>query len=262
MLQIFLKPSHINKKKWKAVYNEIRSIIEAFPTKLLRLESFKGYSKHLNKKHFDLVVGKGTPKEHISIWGDWLSYTGGTIVVFYKKWKKQLKHGSSGLEMNENKPITWYPYYPYRNDGTPPDANGVAVPYQYISDRGAHYKYALIAIGTMLENRLPGLAFLTAPDEKLEEVEEVRNWLVHHFNEDFELPIYFDKPRLLDSFIHHYEDKSQAAWRIAHLFRERHWQNIAFSLQHLGYAATLKCYTQILSATSFATFGFVNILDS
>ena len=89
MIQIFLKPSKITQQKWEVAYQRINSILEKFPTKILRIEAYNGFSPELNKKHFDLFVDKNTPNEHISFWGDWMSYTGRITVRLYKNWYKQ-----------------------------------------------------------------------------------------------------------------------------------------------------------------------------
>lgn len=71
MVQIFIKPSSIGQTDWQRAYEGIKSIVTAFPTKIIRLESYYGYENKLDKKHFDLIVEENTPLEHISFWGDW-----------------------------------------------------------------------------------------------------------------------------------------------------------------------------------------------
>lgn len=261
MLQLFLKSSKITDRDWGLVYQRIISILESFPTKIVRLEAYDGFSPELDKKHFDLLVGQGTPNEHVSFWGDWMSYTGAVTIRFYKSWDKQLELECTGKEINKKKAITWYPHVQYKNDGSLPSSNGITpFRYHFIETEGAHYRFALIAIGIMLENILPGRAFMTLWDENEDSIEAVINWLEHHFNENFELPLFFNKPRLLESFIKEYENKKEAICRMAHLFRNRHKQNMEFAIKYIGYQPAFEFYAEVLADTQFGTFGFSDVL--
>ncbi|HFA48223.1 MAG TPA: hypothetical protein ENJ95_04305 [Bacteroidetes bacterium] len=261
MFQLFLKTSKITQKDWESAYRRITSILENFPTKIIRLESYNGFSPELDKKHFDLIMDKGTPNEHISFWGDWMSYTGCITVRFYKNWEKQLELESTGEEVNQDKPITWYPHTPYKDDGSLPISNGIMpVRYHYIDTEGAHYRFALIAIGILLENLFPGRAFMTLWDENEESIDAVINWLEIHFNENFERPLFFDKTRLLETFINEYKNKKEAVCRMANLYRKKHKQNMEFAIKHIGYQPTFEFYAEVLADTSFGTFGFSDIL--
>lgn len=147
---------------WEEAYQNIKYIAAHFPTQLVRVASHGDYEKKLDTMHFDLVVGTDTPDEHISFWGDWMSYSGNQTVKFYKDWAKQQEFQSYGEELDETKPVTWYPDIPYINDGDIPRCNGI-LPFSFsmIDVEGAHYQSALIAIGVLLENKFPEGAFLT-----------------------------------------------------------------------------------------------------
>lgn len=82
-----------------------------------------------------------------------------------------------------------------------------------------------------------------------------------HFEVDFELPIYFDKKRLLHSFIQEYQEPVQAVFRMEDLFYNQYKKNITFALENIGYQATFDCYADILSHNTFGTFGFSDVLD-
>ncbi|NJL77468.1 MAG: hypothetical protein HC892_22945 [Saprospiraceae bacterium] len=155
MLQLFYKTSSISSHEWDEAYKRIESIAHHFPLKLIRVEAYSGYEPHLDKDHFDLQEHVNTQEECLSFYGDWDSYTTGTTIRFYKNWGKYILTELSGKETDPNKPITWFPHYPFRNDGTLPQANGQSTKYGYIDARNAAYEYAILAIGIMLENLLP-----------------------------------------------------------------------------------------------------------
>jgi len=260
MLQLFFKTT-ITPQEWEHVYQRIYSIVTHFPLKLIRIEAYYGYQADLDKDHFELRENIGTPDESIAFYGDWTSYTTGTTIRFYKNWDKHLKEELEGQEKDSSKPITWFPHYPFRNDGSLTQANGATTKYGYIDTRGAAYEYAILAIAIMLENQLPGKVFLTAVEQHLENIEDVVNWLSVHFETPFALPIYFDKKRLLHSFIHEYPESAQAVCRLEHLYCNQHKKNIVFALENIGYQATFDCYADILSSNTFGAFGFSDVLD-
>ncbi len=261
MIQFFLKPSIINQNNWDIAYQRIHSILSNFPTKIIRMESYNGYSPELDKKHFDLFVDKGTDNEHLSFWGDWMSYTGQTTVRFYKNWEKQLEKEATGKEIDESKSVTWVPPSPYFNDGSLPTANGIIpLRYEYIDSEGAHYACVLMAIGTMLENLYNDNAFMTVWYHSEEMAHAVVNWLEAHFGESFNLPMFFDRKRLLNSFINDYENKKDIACRMADLYRNQHKRNMEFALENIGYKPTFDFYTEVLADTGFGTFGFSDVL--
>lgn len=261
MIQLFFKTSVINPQEWESAYRRIHSIATHFPLKLIRVEAYYGYQETLDKDHFELRENIGTSDESIAFYGDWISYTTGTTIRFYKNWDKYVAEELQDKEIDSSKPITWFTHYPFRNDGHLPEANGAATKYGYIDTRGAAYEYAILAIAVMLENHLPGKIFLTAVEQQLENIEDVVTWLSTHFKEPFDLPIYFDKKRLLHSFIQEYPEPAQAACRMAHLFRNQHKKNIAFALENIGYQAAFDCYADILSSNTFGTFGFSDVLN-
>ena len=261
MLQLFFQTSKITAKQWAKAYQRIESIVDHFPLKLLRVEAYNGYQATLDKDHFDLREHVGTPDECLSFYGDWVSYTTRGTMRFYKNWDKYVKNELEGEESDANKPITWFPHYPFKNDGTMPQANGATLNYGYMNPEGAAYEYAILAIAIMLENELPNRVFLTAMEQDIKNIEEVVAWLEVHFNERFELPIHFDKKRLLASFVNEYVDKSQVVCRMEHLFRKQYKRNMIFALENIGYAPTFDFYAEVLSDNTFGTFGFSDVLD-
>ena len=263
MIQIFLKPSRIKQSNWEKAYDDIKSIVNGFPTKIIRLESYYGYEKKLDKIHFDLILEENTQNEHISFWGDWMSYTGKRILTFYKNWEKQLAFSSNGKETDPDKSVYWFRNIPYKDNGDIPSANGILpFPDIYLETEGANYQSAIIAIGILLENMFPDTAFLTVLwGEDVEEVEAVMEWLEHHFKKPFRKPIYFDKERLLESLRNQYDNDEELIGRMAHLYRKMHKSNMQFAIQHIGYRPTLSFYAKVLADTGFGTFGFADVLD-
>lgn len=263
MLQIFLQPSKINQSRWELAYQQMKSIVESFPTKLIRLESYLNYEQKLNKLHFDLVLEANTPHEHISFWGDWMSFTSRGTLRLYKNWAKQVELQSYGEEIEATKPVTWYPHIPYRNDGSLPEANGI-VPTTYIvlDTEGAHYRLAIISIGILLENLFPDGAFLTMLEgNNPRDIDAVLEWLEAHFGRPFKGPMYLDKQALLSSLRRGYKNKKEIICRLAHLYRKKHKQNIQFAIEHIGYEPTCAFYSEVLADTHFGTFGFSDVLD-
>lgn len=261
MLQLFFKTSAITPQEWEHAYLRIHSIVTHFPLKLIRIEAYNGYQANLDKDHFELRENIGTPDESIAFYGDWTTYTTGTTIRFYKKWDKYCTEELQGQEIDSSKPITWFPHYPFRDEGNLPQVNAASTKYGYIDTRGAAYEYAVLAIAIMLENQLPGKVFLMAIEQQLENIQDVVNWLSAHFEADFDLPIYFDKKRLLHSFIQEYQEPVQAVFRMEDLFYNQYKKNIAFALEKIGYQATFDCYADILSHNTFGTFGFSDVLD-
>ncbi len=259
MIQLFLKKSKITTDDWTMAYDRILSITNSFPLKLVRVESYNGYSKELNKEHFDLMLDKGTPNEHISFYGDSYSFTSKFTVKFYKNLDKQIENVfKDSREIDVNMPITWYSEGYYENCGVPPLANGAGLTFNI---EGALYRYAIVAIGIMLENCLPGKAFMTAFEYSIDDIKAVCNWLKVHFNESFDIPIYFDKPRLLDTFTDKYKDKKFAVNRMEELYKKQFKQNMEFALKHIGYKPTFDFYAEVLAYNTFGTFGFSDALS-
>lgn len=262
MLHLFLKSTEINQAEWSIVYQKIASLTAAFPLKLVRIEAYNGFSPELDKEHFDLFVKPGTDEEHLSFFGDRTSFTDGTNIKFYKNWQK---HIENALETNSEvkaKPITWFPHKPFKDDGSAPDANGASTKYGYIDTRGALYIYAVLAIGILLENELPGRAFLIADEPEPEDIQKVVEWLEAHFQERFDGPIYFDKKRLIASIIHEYDDLKEVVCRLEHLFRKQFKRNMSFAIEHIGYEPAFEFYAEVLEDCRFGTFGFSDVMDA
>lgn len=262
MIQLFFQAKNISTADWSVVYPKIVELLTAFPLTLVRLEAYNGYEKGLDKKHFNLQEGIGTIDERISFYGDWMSYTSGMQVTFYKNWAKQVEQALTGNLFEDHKPITWQPYQRFKDDGSFPDANGLSFCNDYINTNDAPYEYALIAVGILLENLLPTKVFLTAQEQYLENIQKVVEWLEFHFKQSFKRPLYFDKPRLLASFIHEYADKKGAVSRMEHLYRKQFKRNITFAIDHIGYEAAFDFYSEVLTLYSFGTYGFANVLDA
>ena len=260
MIQIFVQPSKITQQTWEIAYERIKCIVENFPTKLVRLESYNGFEPSLDKKHLNLTVDTGTDNEHISIWGDWISYSGSLTIKFYKYLDQQIEHFSYGKEIDPDKPITWYEHIPYKNDGDVPSANGLNLfNYPYMDIEVAEYKNALLVIGTMLENLLPNAALVTIWTDDEISFEPIRNWLENLFGEAFDLPFFSNKEHLITSFHDCYPEKKHAVGRLAHLFRQKHLHNMRLAIDHIGYKPTFEFYSEVLADTNFGSFGFSDV---
>lgn len=262
MLHLFLQTPAITAADWDKVYPQIVHLAEGFPLRLMRIEAYNGYERDKqDKDHFDLVVNRGQEDEHLCFYGDWMSWTAGTSIQFYKNWEKHCALELMRPKSDPSRPITWFPPTRFKDDGSSSNANGENTKYGYIDTRGALYRYAVIAIGILLENRLPGRAFLTAEDETVADIEQVTAWLEVYFGETFEMPIYFDQKRLLDSFASYYDDPKHIVERLEHLYRKQFKRNMAFALEHVGYEPTFQFYAEVLSNCWFGTFGFSDVLD-
>ncbi|MFM9947357.1 MAG: hypothetical protein ACKV1O_05405 [Saprospiraceae bacterium] len=79
MLQLFFKTSAITPQEWENAYPCIHSIVTHFPLKLIRVEAYYGHQANLDKDHFELRENIGTPDESIAFYGDWTTYTTGSI---------------------------------------------------------------------------------------------------------------------------------------------------------------------------------------
>lgn len=187
MIQLFFQIAKISAQDWEIAYRKIADITTAFPLPLLRVESYSSFEQDLNKDHSDLRLNVGELDEHISFYGDEMSFTFGNTLRFYKNWNLHIKEELRG-EYIENKPITWS-NKPYVDNGDIPVANGKRLDYLGYETGDALYGYAVLAIGTMLENLMPGRVFMIASEHVLESVEKVVDWLEWHFKEDFDLPI-------------------------------------------------------------------------
>jgi hypothetical protein len=261
MIQIFFKANKINVSDWEIAYARIVSVTKHFPLPLLRVEAYDGYTRTLDKNHLELRENIGTPDESISFYGDAASFTFGSTIRFYKNWNQYVEKRLIDKTQNANKPITWYPDEPFRNDGTPSSANGLTTKYLSIDTHDGFYEYAIIAIGILLENQFPNQVFMIAKKQHLSNIQLIINWLSFRFREHFELPIYFDPKRLFDSFAKDYATPYELVNRMAHLYRNKHRQNIEFTIKYIGYRAAFEYYAELLSRSTFGTFGFTDILD-
>jgi Zn-finger protein len=263
MLQLFFKANKITADEWAEAYQRIVAIATDFPLRLLRIESYNGYQPNIDIDHLELIENEGTEDERLSFYGDWTTFTSGVKIRFYKNWEryKEKELVANATEILE-KPLTWYGHYPYKNDGSIVTANGHSTEYGYIDTRGAAYEFAIIAIGIMLENLLPNRFFMTVDEQPVENIENVVAWLEAQFKERFNLPLYYDKRRLLASFVDEYDNKAHAVTRFAHLYDKEYKRNIAFAIENIGYQATFDCYAEILSYNTFGTFGFSDVLDA
>lgn len=262
MFQLFLQSTTITAEEWNRVYPQIVAVAKAFPLRLVRIESYSGFERDKQDKvHFDLIVNRGQPDEHLSFYGDWMSWTAGNPIRFYKDWSTHCKLGLNSGTFDPSKPITWYPPLRFKDDGSLPQVNGEPTPDYYIDTEGALYRFALIAIATLLENKLPGRAFAIAHEEPVYNVERVVEWLERYCGEAFSLPLYFDKKRLLDTLRNHYDDPKHIAERLEHLYRKQFKKNITFALEHLGYEPTFRFYAEVLSDCWFGTYGFSDVLN-
>ncbi|MBI4646532.1 MAG: hypothetical protein HY738_08050 [Bacteroidia bacterium] len=174
MIQIFLKKSKISKNDWDNAFQRILKIVKEFPLQLERIEAYNGFERNLNKVHYELIVNRGKPDEHISFWGDRMSFTAAFTLIIYKNWEYQVKEILVENEIDENKPITWYKPEIFKNYGYPPEANGSKFNQSYLNT-SATYRYAVLAIGIMLENILPGRAFMIAMETDFKDIEKTRH---------------------------------------------------------------------------------------
>lgn len=257
MIQLFLKTTRIEKADWDNSYKRILKIAYQFPLKLQRIESYNGFSKNIDKIHYDLIVNQGEKNEHISFWSDQMSFTAGYTIKFYKNWEVQKKN-MVGSEKDTTKPVTWYPPKIFDFSGYNPGANGAKLDSDYL-DTAAIYRYAILAIGIMLENTLPGRSFLVAFRTTNKEINHIRKWLEYIFNESFDMPIFFDKLRLLESIKEHYDNQMDVVGRLDTLYKKQFKNNMVFALQQIGYKPTLEYYAHVLSHANWGTFGFSDI---
>ncbi|MEI6140601.1 MAG: hypothetical protein WCP85_15135 [Mariniphaga sp.] len=261
MIQIFFKKSKISGKDWDCVYERILRIVTSFPLKLERIESFDGFSPELDKIHLDLTVDICTSDEHISFWGDQMSFSARSTIRVYKNWETQVSKGFTGNEADISKPITWFNPGVFDFSGYPPEANGCKFHHDYIDTEGALYQYAILAIGIMAENLLPGRAFLIAMENDSDDIHETKKWLEYLFHEKFDDPIYFDKIRLFQTLEDYYENKKDLVGRMDRLYLKQFKKNMCFAIEQIGYQPAFDYYSEVLSKSYFGTFGFFDILN-
>lgn len=260
MIQIFLKQETISDRDWDIVYEYILKITTRFPLKLERIEAYNGYQKELNKIHYNLILNKGTANELISFCGDRMSFSSSFTLIFYKSWTVQQDKELSGTTKNPQKPIIWDTPKVYNFTGYPPEANAATIFDDYLASP-ATYRYAVLAIGIMMENVLPGRAFLISLDDDCEKANHVRLWLEYIFNESFDMPVYFDKSRILEILYDHYDEKEFLTGRLDLLYPKRFKENMEFSLKYIGYRPTLDYYAKVLTHVDFGTFGFSDVFN-
>ena len=165
------------------------------------------------------------------------------------------------LKKTPTKPIVWHlPRYSVFS-GRLPEANAATFQPNCL-DTTAVYRFAVLAIGIMLENVLPGRAFLIASEATLEEITHTRKWLEYVFNESFEPPIYFDKLRLLEHLEDHYEDKVELVGRFQGLYGRQFKRNMEFALQQIGEQPTLQYYARALANAYWGTLGFYDVFNA
>lgn len=260
MIQIVFSPSKIKAQEWDIAYSNIVKIACGFPFKLLRIESYDGFSSELDKYHSDIFVKKGSDEEYISFCTDNNTFKGSTTVKFYKKWEKQISDGfNDKLELDNEKPIYWYPIHEYAFTGHHINANGSFLFSEYF-DSGAIYRYVVLSIGLFLENFFAGRVLLIIKEYDLSEILETKKWTEWILKEKLDMPVYLDKQLMCNMVTNFYESKEDLVGRIENLYSGSFIDNMTFSIDNIGYKPTLKFYSKLLSTTGFMTFGFSDIL--
>jgi len=263
MFQLFLQSSAISADEWEKVYPQIVGVAEAFPLRLLRIEAYNGFERDKqDKDHFDLIANRGQQDEHLSFYGDWMSWTAGNSVRFFKDWQRHCEQELSKPKSDPSKPITWYPPGDFKSGGSLPFANGAYNTAFELDPKGGLYRFVWVAIGIILEKELPGRAFMTARDETIENILHVVEWMEGRFGTHFPLPLYFDQERLLHDLKDHYDAPEHLVERLACLYPWQFKQNMTFALEHIGYDPTFRFYAEVLSACWFGTFGFSDVLNA
>ncbi len=260
MIQIFLKKDKISELKWSECYDRIFKIVTEFPLPLERIESYNGFSKKINIAHSNLIENEGEPNECIAFWGDTVSFSRSEQVRFFKHWTHYLNRKNQE-SFDETKPLTWFAPEIFKNDGTLPESNGIEL-FSHYFDSGSHYRNAVLAVGIMLENTLPGVAFMIAMETENEEIEAVRLWLEHVFEEQFDKPLYFNKTLLLQILENHYDSKADLVGRLDVLYPKLYKNNMIYAIENIGYEASLNYYAQVLAHTWFGTLGFSEVFDA
>lgn len=235
MFQLYLQTAQLSAADWAKAYTEIRSLLAGFPLPLLRIESYNGFSPKLDKEHLDLTEQAGTPDEHLSFFGDAMSYTHQFTVRFYRDWTKQQAEGMWGEPIDPTRPLLWYPGTVQRNDGSLPQANGAAIGrHGYAEHEGALYRYALLAIGILMENLFPGRALVMDDEQTEEDALAMCQWLEGHFGGSFAPPIYHDRQRVLAQLTDQYASPRELVARFDQLYRRQYLANMRFALTNVG----------------------------
>ena len=261
MLQIFFQSSKITNTEWSKMYSQIMKIVEHYPLKLLRLESYDGFSSELDKLHADIIVNRNLPDEHISFWGDSFTFYGYKTVEFYKDWKMQVENVLEKHEKTQDKPISWSKISYRAFSGELIQANGDALFYEYF-DTNYVYGYVLLAIGMLLENLLPGKVLLIINDVEIDTIIETKSWAEWILNEKLDMPVYLNKSDILDSLVGHYTTKEELVGRMEMLYESPFAENMIFAIENIGYQPSLDYYSKLLADTSFGTYGFSDILQA
>ncbi len=260
MLQIFFKSSKISNTEWSKIYPQIKKIVEYYPLNLLRLESYDGFSSELDKLHTEIIVNSNLPDEHISFWGDGFTCHGNKTVEFYKEWDLQIENVLVKHKKDNDKPITWSKVSYRAFSGEPIHANGDALFYEYFNTDYV-YGYALLAIGILLENLLPGKVLLVVNDIEINTITETKRWAEWILDEKFDMPVYLDRSYVLDSLIGYYKTKEELVGRMEMLYDSPFVENMTFAIEHIGYQPSLDYYSKLLADVIFGTFGFSDILQ-
>lgn len=108
MLQIFYKTSQIKAEDWSRVYTGLTELAKNFPVQLLRLESYTGYEKGLDKFHDNLIGNKGKEDEYLSVYADKITQSGHAAMIFYRSWEIHKEKVLVGEERDASKTITWF----------------------------------------------------------------------------------------------------------------------------------------------------------
>lgn len=261
MIQIFIKKNIVTEIEWNNVYQNIVTIAQTFPLQLERIESYNGFEPHLDKIHDNLIEQQGELFENISFWGDKMSYSAAISIRFYKNWEIQKTKGLSGKEIDESKPVAWFTPEVFDFSGYPPESNGCGFYHNYLDVGKATYQFAILAIGIMLENYLPGRVFMVSLENTLDDILETKKWLDETFKEKFDIPVYYDKLRMIELLKDHYQCKKELVGRLDILYFRQFRNNMIFAIENIGYQPSLEYYSHVLSNTEFGTFGFSDILD-
>ncbi|MCI0460445.1 MAG: hypothetical protein L0Z62_26120 [Gemmataceae bacterium] len=201
---LYAQCDHIDPERWEALYLTTLQLLERFPGPLVKITAEPVRGGHRFTLTTQIQSNLGTPTEHWAVHGDLSSRRTAETYALYR----HLAHYRSTFPQRRCAPgdILWLP--------DEESDNGDVAGYCLFrgKSQGYPYHYAMLAVGLLLENTLPGQVVVMG-DINRSQAEQAAAWAGTVLHRHLELPIVTDAPRLWQRLVAAYPDQPAHAAR-------------------------------------------------
>jgi hypothetical protein len=187
-VRLYAQCSHIDPERWEALYLTTLQLLERFPAPLVRLIAEPAQGVQRLTLTTQIRSELGTPEEHWSVDGDLGSRRLAETYCLYRH-LDHYRAESAKQRRSRSRDILWVP------DENLHDAEAHGWSIFDAKSQGYPYHYAMLAVGLLLENALPGRVVVMG-DINREQAERVLAWTEAVFQRRLDLPVVMDGARL------------------------------------------------------------------